>query len=248
MIYSPMEQFAFSAPDKAVLVSCLLSTPSAFLLSFCIQVALVFSFVLRSARLARLSSAQNSLLSGFQVSKELVKMSATSTPKTFQGLVFLVYALILLLNLVGLLPFVQSITAQIAITLSLALSINVAVLCRGVCRLGLRFLSTFLPKDVPAPIMPLLVLIETVSYTLKTLTLAIRLFANITAGHILLAIVCSFAVAALSQTQLIPDCLGILLCLFSTLLILLELGVAFIQSVVFSLLCALYVADSDSEH
>lgn len=243
-----MEQFAFTAPDKSIFVSCLFSSPNAFLLSFCVQIVLVFAFVLKSVQLTRLSSTQNSLLGGFQVSKELVKMSSLSTPKTFQNIIFLIYALILLLNLVGLLPFVQSITAQIAITISLSLSINVAVLCRGVNRLGLRFLSTFLPKDVPAPIMPLLVLIETVSYSLKTLTLAIRLFANITAGHILLAIVCSFAVAALSQTQFMPDCLGIMLCLFSTLLILLELGVAFIQSIVFSLLCALYIADSDTEH
>nr|WGW14654.1 ATP synthase F0 subunit 6 [Chroodactylon ornatum] len=248
MIFSPMEQFALSAPDNAFLTSSLLSSPFVFLVSFCFQTALILAFVMHSVQLTRLSSAQNSLLGGYEVSKELVKMSSLSAPKTFQGLVFCVFAVILLLNLVGLLPFVQSITAQIVVTISLALIINLAVLMRGVNRLGLRFLSTFLPKDVPAPIMPLLVLIETVSYALKTLTLAIRLFANITAGHILLAIVCAFAVGALAKGQIVLEALGITLFLFSALLVLLELGVAFIQSIVFSLLCSLYISDSDSEH
>lgn len=171
------------------------------------------------------------------------------TLTAYTPILYSLLVLLLTLNLIGMLPYLFTLTAHIAVTLLLSLIINLAIVLRLVSRHGLLALNTFLPKDVPVPVLPLLILIETVSYVIKALTLAVRLFANITSGHILLTILLGFAYATLLTGTSIPLLLVALLILSLCLILtLLELGVAIVQASVFTLLTSLYVADSDEPH
>ena len=112
------------------------------------------------------------------------------------------------------------------------------------------FRSAFLPVDVPVAIVGLMVPIEAVSYGLKIATLGVRLFANMTSGHILLVIVAAFGLtlvmAGIGGVAVMM--LGMVLVGFLVILLGLEAMVASIQAVVFVLLSCLYIADSDETH
>lgn len=144
-------------------------------------------------------------------------MCAVQRPKAQLYILFALINVLLLMNISGLIPYSYAFTSQLFVTMMLSLVLNSYVILRAVSRQGLSFLCNFLPKDIPLPIVPLLIVIETVSYALKILTLAIRLFANITAGHILLAIIAGFAVMLLTTGDIallaLSSALGALICI-----------------------------------
>jgi len=117
----------------------------------------------------------------------------------FVPLFFAIFCLILASNLIGLLPFAFTPTSHIAFTLTLALSCNIALIIIGFKEHGLAFLKLFVPKGGPVWLIPLIVVIEVLSYLLRTLSLSIRLFANMMAGHTLLHILSSFITAFLKS-------------------------------------------------
>ena len=162
----------------------------------------------------------------------------------------IVFLVILMLNYSGLLPFVLALTAHLGIALALSVMVNLGVLLRSVQRHRLLFLRSFLPVDVPLVIVGLMVPIELVSYLLKVATLGIRLFANMTSGHILLVIVSSFALTLVLNGVLgiVLVSLGLALVILLVILMLLEVMVCLIQALVFVLLSALYIADGDAAH
>lgn len=139
-------------------------------------------------------------------------MSAVQRPKVQVYVLFTLINVLLVMNISGLIPYSFAFTSQLSVTLMLSVVLNSYVILRAVSRQGIYFLCNFLPKDIPLPIVPLLIVIETVSYALKVLTLAIRLFANITAGHILLAIIAGFAVMLITAGELAPFALSCALC------------------------------------
>jgi len=134
---------------------------------------------------------------------EMVYLFVLSTVKGQTGkkgipffpFIFFLFIFILFSNLIGLLPFGFTVTAQLITTLTLALSINLGLIFMGFFFHGLKFLTLFVPKEAPAALLPLIVLIEVVSYLLRTFSLSVRLFANMMAGHTLLNILSSFIVA-----------------------------------------------------
>lgn len=145
-------------------------------------------------------------------------MSAVQKPKTQAYALFILINVLLLMNISGLIPYSYAFTSQMFVTVMLSLVVNSYVILRAVSRQGILFLCNFLPKDIPLPIVPLLILIETVSYALKVLTLAIRLFANITAGHILLAIIAGFTVMLITAGEIALFALSCALCVLICIL------------------------------
>jgi len=133
------------------------------------------------------------------------------------------------------------------IPFSLALAFNVGFLFWGFYLHRLAFLSFFVPKGVPSLLKPLLVLIELMSYLIRSFSLSLRLFANMMAGHALLQILASFvqvfllSFSFLSFLALIPFFL-VLFVFF------LELGIAFLQAYVFVILLSIYFNDSLNLH
>ncbi len=156
--------------------------------------------------------------------------------------IFSLHLILLFCNLIGMIPYSFTVTSHITFTFGLALSIFIGINIIGIQFHGVKFFSLFLPRGVPLIIVPLLVTIEFLSYTIKVFTLSIRLFANMTSGHTLLKIIAGFAWTMLSAGGL----LAIFHLIPLTLLIALvglELAIAGLQAYVFTLLTCIYLND-----
>jgi len=151
----------------------------------------------------------------------------------------MVFVFILFSNLLGLIPFGFTPTAQIIITFLIAFSFNLGFIFLGLILHGYRFFLLFI-HEAPLVLVPLITVIEILSYSLRTFSLSIRLFANMMAGHTLLHILGSFVLMFFKKSHF-------LLALFPFALVLaifiLELGIAFLQSYVFIVLLAIYLAE-----
>lgn len=140
-------------------------------------------------------------------------------------------------NLVGLVPFGFTVTSHLCLTLFLALGFNLGFLFWGARRHGFRFLGLFVPSGAPAFLLPLIVVIEVVSYLIRPVSLALRLFANMMAGHTLVHILLGFAAAGSVRVGLVAS--GVVFAVT-----LLETAIALIQAYVFVVLCCIYVRDA----
>jgi F-type H+-transporting ATPase subunit a len=166
----------------------------------------------------------------------------------FFVLIFVLFIYILFSNLVGLIPYNFATTSHLVSTLSMSSSIWFGVTIIGLVLHALKFFTVFCPNGTPLGLVPLLALIELISYIAKGLSLGIRLAANLISGHLLLLILAGFGFLGLTAT------LGIRLTGGSTAIILitaisgLELAIAGIQSYVYSILSSSYIKDSVSLH
>lgn len=140
-------------------------------------------------------------------------------------------------NVVGLVPFNFTVTSHLCVTLFLALGLNLGFFVWGVARHGVRFFGLFVPAGAPVFLLPLIVVIEVVSYLIRPVSLALRLFANMMAGHTLVHILLGFAAGA-SVTGVVFASAGIF---FVTLL---EFGIALLQAYVFVVLACIYTRDA----
>jgi F-type H+-transporting ATPase subunit a len=182
---------------------------------------------------------QLGLDSFYQFLLTVVKEQTDGSGKLYFPLFYTIFFFILFSNLIGLLPFSFTVTSHFAVTFGLALSMNVGMLWLGFLKNGVSFLKLFVPSGAPAPLLPLIIVIEIVSYLIRTFSLSIRLFANMMAGHTLLHILATFTLrlGATYVFWVIPFLLilGILL---------LEFGIVFIQAYVFTILLTIYMNDS----
>nr|YP_009020809.1 ATP synthase F0 subunit 6 [Polymastia littoralis]AHM12890.1 ATP synthase F0 subunit 6 [Polymastia littoralis] len=159
--------------------------------------------------------------------------------------VLCLFLFIALLNILGLFPYVFTPTAHIVMTFGLSLSIMIAVTLLGFITFKLNFLSILMPGGVPLVLAPFLVIIETLSYMIRAISLGVRLAANISAGHLLFAILSGFAFNMLSGGLVVLSLFPMLILVFITLL---EMMVAVIQAYVFCLLTTIYLGDTIALH
>lgn len=178
------------------------------------------------------------------VAKSLIDDNIGSEGQRYFPFVFTLFMFVLLGNLLGLVPYSFTFTSHIIVTFGLAFVIFIGVTCIGIARHGFHFLTFFVPHGVPKVLLLLLVPIEVLSYFIRPFTLAIRLFANMMAGHTMLVIFASF-VAPLGAYYLIP---GLLPVLIDVALMFLELLVALLQAYVFAILTCLYLNDAIHLH
>jgi len=176
----------------------------------------------------------------------LVKIAKNSLGEkylTYFPFIFILTIFVLLSNLFGLIPFSFTPTAQLIVSLSLALSVFGAVNLLLYQNYAIRTFSLFLPSGTSFGLAFLLVPIEVVSFVFKPLSLAVRLFANIIAGHTLLKVIAGFSWLMIQKAGLFF--LGHFLPLFVLVLLIgLELGVALIQAYVFAILVCIYLRES----
>lgn len=165
----------------------------------------------------------------------------------FFPLIFTIFFFIAGMNLIGLIPYSYTVTSHFIVTLSLSLTIFIGMNIICIQTYKLEFFSLFLPSGTSLALAFLLVPVELISYIFKPLSLAIRLFCNMMAGHTLLKVFAGFAWSlmqlsgALYFLQIVP--LLVLIPLYG-----LELGVALIQAYVFSLLTCIYLNDAINLH
>ena len=165
----------------------------------------------------------------------------------FFPLIFSLFFFIVSLNLIGLIPYSFTVTSHFVVTLFLSFSVFVGMNIICVKTHGLKIFSLFLPSGTSVLLSLLLVPVELISYIFKPLSLAIRLFCNIVAGHTLLKIFASFAWSLMCCSGLIFF-LQYLPILILIPLFVLEFAVALIQAFVFSLLTCIYLNDAINLH
>ena len=161
--------------------------------------------------------------------------------------IFVLFLFIVLANLIGLVPYSFTLTSHLIVTFSLAMTIFISVNIAGARVHGLKVFSLFLPSGTTFPLSLLIVPLELVSYVFRPISLSVRLFANLMAGHTLLKVIAGFGWALMG-------CSGILFFAhYVPLLVLfplfgLELAVALIQAYVFSILSCIYLNDALNLH
>nr|YP_004300347.1 ATP synthase F0 subunit 6 [Emberiza tristrami]ADZ10815.1 ATP synthase F0 subunit 6 [Emberiza tristrami] len=147
---------------------------------------------------------------------------------------------LLLINLLGLLPYTFTPTTQLSMNLALAFPLWLATLLTGLRNQPSASLAHLLPEGTPTPLIPALILIETTSLLIRPLALGVRLTANLTAGHLLIQLI-STATTALFSTMPVVSLLTFLVLFLLTIL---EVAVAMIQAYVFVLLLSLYLQEN----
>jgi len=171
---------------------------------------------------------------------DMVETNVGHGGREFFPFVFTLFMFILFANFLGMIPYSYTVTSQIVVTFALAAVVFIGVTIIGIVRHGFHFLRLFVPPGVPVALLLLLVPIELLSYFIRPFTLAIRLFANMLAGHTMLAIFAGFA-ASIGLLGILP--MGI-----DILLVALEVLVAALQAYVFAILTCLYLSDAIHLH
>ena len=179
---------------------------------------------------------------GYEFVASTVRSSAGEEGMRFFPLVFSLFMFILILNLFGMLPGGFTVTSHIIVTFALAAVVILTVIIYGVMTHGARFFGLFVPSGVPAWLLPLLVAIEVISFISRPISLSVRLFANMLAGHIALKIFAGFVATLLTAgawSILAPLPLALTVALTA-----LEVLVAVLQAYVFATLTSIYLNDA----
>jgi len=165
----------------------------------------------------------------------------------FFPLISALFIYILINNLVGMVPYSFAPTSHFIITFSISFTVVIGATILGFQIHSLRFFSLLVPSGCPLGLLPLLVLIEFISYLARSVSLGLRLAANVLSGHMLLNILGGFTYNIMSK-GLIYFFLGLMPLLFIVAFSGLEIGIAFIQAQVFVVLSASYIKDALDLH
>ncbi len=171
----------------------------------------------------------------------MVNDSVGSEGRKYFPFVFSVFMFVLLGNMLGMIPGSFTFTSHIIVTFALAMLVFIVVTLIGLFRHGLHFFSLFLPAGVPLWLSPILIPIEILSYLSRPISLSVRLFANMMAGHTMLKVFAGFSVSMGIYAGIAPLAVNVALIGF-------EILVAFLQAYVFTILTCLYLKDSIELH
>ena len=225
----PLVPFHIGGVDLAYTNSALLMT---------IVVAAVTALIVLGTRHAALvpGRVQSVAEMLYEFVVDMVDTNAGDGARPYVPFVFTLFLFILFANLFGLVPWSFTVTSHIIVTFALAIVVFIGVTIIGFIKHGVHFLTLFVPPGVSWVLLVVLVPIEMLSYVIRPFTLSIRLFANMLAGHTMLAIFGGFA-AAVGVFAILP--VGINVALYA-----LELLVAVLQAYVFAILTCLYLRDA----
>nr|QUQ05919.1 ATP synthase F0 subunit a [Microconidiobolus nodosus] len=178
---------------------------------------------------------------------KIVRDQIGSSNEIYLPYLYSIFVLILVSNIVGMVPYSFTPTSHLVLTLSLSVSVLLGVTIIGIMKHKLEFLSLLVPTGTPLGLVPLLVVIETISYVARAVSLGVRLGANIIAGHTLLKILSTFLYQFM-KSSLVSMVIGLIPMLIFSLLVGLEIGIAFLQAVVFIILTSSYIKDAKDLH
>ena len=170
----------------------------------------------------------------------MVRTNVGKDGQSYFAFIFTLFIFILLCNGLGMLPYAFTVTSHIIVTFALATVVFLGVTVLGFVKHGLGFMKFFVPQGVPVALLPLLVVIEVISYLTRPISLSVRLFANMMAGHTMLKVFAGFA--------LMMGVGGILPLGFMIFLTGLEFMIAFLQAYVFAVLTCIYLNDALHMH
>ncbi|MER0237545.1 F0F1 ATP synthase subunit A [Fulvimarina sp. MAC8] len=179
----------------------------------------------------------------YEFTANMLRDAAGTAGMRFFPFVFSIFTFILVANLIGMFPYFFTVTSHLIVTFALAMLVMAVVVGYGIKKHGVKFFNVFVPEGVPAILMPLVVLIEIISFLSRPVSLSVRLFANMLAGHITLKVFAGFVVS-LSAFGALGVVGSILPFLMAVALTALEFLVAALQAYVFAVLTCLYLNDA----
>jgi len=240
--HSPMEQFQIEPLIPINIGGTDLSyTNSALFMTFAVALsALLFWGATRHRTMVpgRLQSTAEML---YEFVAGMVKDNTGQAGMKYFPFVFTLFLFILFGNLLGLMPYAFTFTSHIVVTAAMAVFVFVGVTIIGFARHGLHFFSLFVPPGAPLGIAIILAPLELFSYLIRPVSLSLRLFANMLAGHVLLKVLAGFIISLGLVFGIVP-----FVAVFG--ITLLEIMVAVIQAYVFTLLTCLYLNDAINLH
>ena len=218
-------------------------TNSALFMVATVVVAAAFLYLTTSSRSLVPGRLQSVSEMAYEFVGNMLRDAAGTQGMRFFPLVFSLFMFVLVANLLGLIPYFFTITSHIIVTFGLAILVIGTVIVYGFMKHGLGFLKLFVPHGVPIYLMPLVVAIEVISFVSRPVSLSVRLFANMLAGHITLKVFSGFVVS-LSAFGAIGIAGSVLPLAMAVALTALELLVAFLQAYVFAVLTCMYLNDA----
>lgn len=227
----PLEVFGFDAS---------FTNSALFMAIAAVLITLFMLFAMRKGALVpgRLQSVAEL---SYEFVANMVRDNVGTSGMKYFPFIFTLFMFVLVLNMLGMVPYSFTVTSHIIVTFALAAFIFVGVTLIGFWKHGIGFLKFFVPSGVPFLMLPLLVVIEVISYLTRPVSLSVRLFANMMAGHTMLKVFGSF-VAALGLLGGWAV-LGLMVAFTG-----LELLVAFLQAYVFAILTCIYLNDALHMH
>ena len=172
---------------------------------------------------------------------KMISDTAGSKAKPYFAFIFSLFMFVLFCNMFGMIPYTFTVTSHIIVTFILASFIFIGVTIIGFMKHGFGYLKLFVPSGVPVVLLPLIVVIEIISYLSRPISLSVRLFANMMAGHTMMKVFGGFVISLGIVGGWLPLS-------FSVALTGLEILVAFLQAYVFAILTCIYLNDALNLH
>lgn len=242
MSSNPLDQFKVQKFIELDLFGYDVSFTNSALFIMLSALFIIFYFAL-SFRLNRLVPTRLQM-SGeviYEMITNMLEHSIGNEGRKFVPLIFTIFMFILTCNLFGLIPYGFTVTSHISITFAMAMMIFLLVTIVGIYLHGLKFFSLFLPRGTPWWLAPLMIVIELFAYLARPVSLALRLAANMVAGHVLLKVMAGFVVSLAIYLKFLPIPLIVILIGF-------EIFVSILQAYIFAILSCVYLSDAVNLH
>ena len=243
MATNPMHQFNVYKIGPEIKISGLdisFTNASLFML---ISAILISLFLLLGTKDRKIVPGKFQIISEmlYNFISKMISDTAGKKGKPYFSFIFSLFVFVLFCNMVGMLPYSFTVTSHIIVTLAFAMFIFVGVTILGFVIHGFKYLKIFVPSGVPMVLLPIIMIIEIISYLSRPVSLSVRLFANMMAGHTMLKVFGGFVISLGLVAGWLP-------LTFSVALTGLEILVAFLQAYVFAILTCIYLNDALNLH
>ena len=246
---SPLEQFAIRPLFHLPIAGYDLAFTNSSLAMLLAFLATVFLFTFGTAKAAlvpgRLQSTAESI---YQFIDSMIEDNIGHGGHHFFPLIFSIFMIVLMGNVLGLIPLNFTYTSHIAVTAALAVFVFLLVIVVGIARNGIKWFGIFLPSGTPWWLIPLMLPVELISFISRPISLSVRLFANMLAGHVILHVFAGFCVLLAGLLAGFGIVLSLLPLSINVALTGLELLVAMLQAYVFAVMSCIYLRDAVDVH
>ena len=219
-------------------------TNSSAYMALAVTLSVGFLLIASSSRTLVPGRLQSLAEMSYEFVADTIGQTAGKEGMRFFPFVFSLFMFVLVANLIGLVPYTFTVTSHIIVTFALSMAVILTVVIYGFMRHGTHFLNLFVPHGVPGYILPLVVLIEVISFLSRPISLSVRLFANMLAGHITLKVFAGFVTMLSASLGVGGLVIGILPLGLTVAITALEFLVAFLQAYVFTILTCIYLNDA----
>lgn len=246
---SPLEQFAIHTFMPLQLAGFDVSFTNATLFKILVIIAVTALMVLGLGA-GRMVPTRWQMLTEtlYSTISNMVDGVAGEKARPFFPFIFTLFMFILMGNMLGMVPGGFTITSHIIVTFALAALVFLVVTLTGFIKHGLHFFHLFVPKGTPMLLVPVMFVLELFSFCVRPFSLAVRLFANMLAGHILLKVFAGMIVMLIGAMGTYGYALGVLPLALNIFMIGFEFFVALLQAYIFAILSSLYLRDALEMH